>query len=98
MSTAAAYTADSVLADEKIISADSHIMEADDLWVKNLTPSLKPKYPNFPKRNSPGERDGGWDPKARISEMEVDGVSAVSTSWGNSWRPSFSRTLVSATG
>ena len=51
-------------------------MEADDLWVKNLTPSLKPKYPDFPKRNSPGERDGGWDPKARISEMEVDGVSA----------------------
>ena len=76
MSTAAAYTADSVLAGEKIISADSHIMEADDLWVKNLTPTLKPKYPDFPKRNSPGERDGGWDPKARISEMEVDGVSA----------------------
>ena len=76
MSTAAAYTADSVLAGEKIISADSHIMEPDDLWVKNLTPSLKPKYPDFPKRNSPGERAGGWDPKARISEMEVDGVSA----------------------
>ena len=51
MSTAAAYTADSVLAGEKIISADSHIMEADDLWVKNLTPTLKPKYPDFPKRN-----------------------------------------------
>ncbi len=77
MSTAAsAYTPETVLAGEKIISADSHIMEPEDLWVNNLTPSLKPKYPNFPKRNSPGERDGGWDPKARISEMEVDGVSA----------------------
>jgi len=51
-------------------------MEPEDLWVKNLPPTLKSKYPSFPKRNSPGERDGGWDPKARISEMEVDGVSA----------------------
>jgi len=77
MSTAAsAYTPETVLAGEKIISADSHIIEADDLWVKNLPPTLKSKYPSFPKRNSPGERDGGWDPKARISEMEVDGVSA----------------------
>ena len=77
MSTAtAARTAQEVLADECIVSADSHIMEPVDLWEKNLTPSLKAKYPKFPPRNSPGEKPGGWDPKARLGEMEVDGVSA----------------------
>jgi len=77
MSTAAtAYTPETVLAGEKIISADSHIQEPEDLWIKNLPASLKSKYPNFPKRNSPGEKPGGWDPKARIGEMETDGVSA----------------------
>ena len=70
------HTAESVLAGEKIISADSHTIEPEDLWLKNLPPSLKAKYPNFPKRNSPGEKAGGWDPKARINEMELDGVSA----------------------
>ena len=64
------------MAGEKIISADSHIQEPEDLWIKNLPPSLKSKYPKFPKRNSPGEKPGGWDPKARIGEMETDGVSA----------------------
>ena len=77
MSTAtAAYTAESVLGNEKIISADSHIQEPEDLWINSLTPSLKGKYPNFPKRNSPGEKPGGRDPRARIGEMETDGVSA----------------------
>src|SRR6185369_9437952 len=77
MSTGAtAYTPETVLAGEKIISADSHIQEPEDLWVKNLPPSLKGRYPVFPKRNSPGEKPGGWDPKARIGEMETDGVSA----------------------
>lgn len=77
MSTATtARTAQSVLGNERIVSADSHIMEPVDLWEKNLTPSLKEKYPKFPPRNSPGEKPGGWDPKARIGEMEVDGVSA----------------------
>ena len=46
MSTAtAARTAQSVLADERIVSADSHIMEPVDLWEKGLTPSLKEKFP-----------------------------------------------------
>src|SRR4029450_4859205 len=77
MSTAsAARTAQSVLADQRIVSADSHIMEPADLWEKNLTPRLKEKFPKFPPRNTAGEKPGGWDPKARIGEMEVDGVSA----------------------
>src|SRR6476646_2340536 len=77
MSTAAAArTAQSVLADERIVSADSHIMEPVDLWEKNLTPGLKEKYHKFPPRSSPGEKPGGWDPRARLREMEVDGVRA----------------------
>ena len=77
MSTAvAARTAESVLANERIVSADSHIMEPADLWEKNLPASLKSKYPKYPPRNSPGEKPGGWDPRARLGEMEVDGVSA----------------------
>lgn len=64
------------IAKEIVVSADSHIMEPDDLWVKNLPASLKDKYPKYPPRNSPGEKPGGWDPRARIEEMEVDGVSA----------------------
>src|SRR5713226_3068820 len=62
MSTARAVkTAQSVLADERIVSADSHIMEPVDLWEKNLTPGLKEKFPKFPPRNSPGEKPGGWE-------------------------------------
>lgn len=73
--TPSAYTPEVVLAGEKIISADSHINEPEDLWVNNLG-SLKDRYPKFPKRNSPGEKPGGSDPRARIGEMETDGVSA----------------------
>ena len=77
MSTAvAARTAQSVLADERIVSADSHIMEPVDLWEKNLPPSLKAKFPKFPPRNTAGEKPGGWNPKVRLDEMAVDGVSA----------------------
>src|ERR671918_2180685 len=77
MSTAAALpTPESVLGDERIISADSHVMEPEDLWIRRLPPGLKEKYPKFPPRNSPGEKPGGWNPRARIDEMEVDGVSA----------------------
>src|SRR4030095_5003634 len=74
--TPSAYTPEVVLAGEKIISADSHIVARDDLWTNALPAQLKDRYPKFPKRNSPGEKPGGWDPKARISEMETDGVSA----------------------
>jgi len=78
MSTAAhaARTAEQVLGNDKIVSSDSHIMEPVDLWEKSLTPSLRPKFPKFPPRNSPGEKPGGWNPTARLDEMAVDGVSA----------------------
>jgi hypothetical protein len=74
MSTAAALRSpEAVLGDERIISADSHVIEPEDLWIKNLPPALKDKYPKFPARKSPGEKPGGWNPRARIGEMEIDG-------------------------
>jgi len=78
MSHAAAVkrTAEQVLGKDKIVSSDSHIMEPPDLWEANLTPSLKAKFPQFPPRNTAGEKPGGHDPKARLDEMAVDGVSA----------------------
>src|SRR5512141_542262 len=74
--TAAKRTADEVLGKDKIVSSDSHIMEPPDLWEKNLTPGLRAKFPTFPPRNTAGEKPGGHDPKARLDEMAVDGVSA----------------------
>jgi hypothetical protein len=37
---------------------------------------FKGQVSKFPTRNTAGEKPGGWDPKARLGEMEVDGVSA----------------------
>jgi len=78
MSTAAAVkrNAEQILGSEKIVSSDSHIMEPADLWEKSLTQSLRAKYPKYPVRNSPGEKPGGYDPRARLDEMAVDGVTA----------------------
>ena len=74
--TAVKRTAEQVLGKDKIVSSDSHIMEPADLWEKNLTPSLRAKFPKFPPRNAVGEKPGGHDPTARLDEMAVDGVSA----------------------
>src|SRR4026207_2383946 len=78
MTTAAGVkrTAEQVLGQDKIVSSDSHIMEPEDLWLKNLPPSLAAKFPKFPPRNTAGEKPGGHDPKARLDEMAVDGVIA----------------------
>ena len=53
--TPSAYTPEVVLAGEKIISADSHIVEPEDLWINALPASMKDRYPKFPKRNSPAK-------------------------------------------
>ena len=97
MTTAAGVkrTAEQVLGQDKIVSSDSHIMEPEDLWLKNLTPSLAAKFPKFPPRNAVGEKPGGYDPKARLDEMAVDGVSAevlVRDLWASSVRPGRCRT------
>lgn len=64
---------------ELLISADSHVVEPPDLWKKSVPKRYRDEAPLFPPhRVGEGNQGhaGGWDPKARISEMETDGVSA----------------------
>ena len=72
--TTQASKAESVIRKEIIISADSHIIEPTNLWQTRLPASFKDRAPKIPPRNSPGEKPGGYDPKARLQEMAVDGV------------------------
>ncbi len=74
--TTLARKAESVISNEIIISADSHIMEPTNLWQTRLPASFKDRAPKIPPRNSPGEKPGGYDPRARLEEMAVDGVTA----------------------
>ena len=69
-----AQKAESVTANEILVSADSHIMEPPDLWEKKLPAALKDKIPKFGPRRSRTWKPGGYDPKARLEEMAVDGV------------------------
>ena len=66
--------ASSVL-NEILISADSHIIEPPDLWERHLPTSLRTEMPKFPSQGA-GNKPGGSDPKDRVKEMAVDGVSA----------------------
>src|SRR6266511_4015258 len=64
---------------EVLISADSHVMEDPELWLKCLPANLRDQAPVFPPRQVGGHfqaHEGGWDPNARVKEMEVDGVTA----------------------
>ena len=62
-----------------IISSDSHVMEPVDLWKKGVPEKYRADAPLFPPHKV-GEgfqhHAGGWDPHARIKEMEKDGLSA----------------------
>ena len=71
-----AREAESVIAKEILVSADSHITEPNDLWDKRLPASLRDRAPKFPPRNADGQKPGGYDSKARLDEMAVDGVTA----------------------
>ncbi len=65
--------------DGVIVSADSHVMEPVDLWKKGVPAKYReaaPLYPPHKLGEGFQQREGGWDPKARIGEMEIDGLSA----------------------
>ena len=59
------------------ISADSHVAEPLDLWVKRFPAPLRDRAPEFkePPINS-HTRDGGWDPALRLQDMAVDHMTA----------------------
>jgi predicted TIM-barrel fold metal-dependent hydrolase len=67
---------------EIIISADSHVSEDPELWVRELPARFRDAAPRFPPRRVAtdggrfGEKPGGWDPAERLKEMATDGVSA----------------------
>src|ERR687895_1492700 len=69
----------SAATDGLIISSDSHVMEPVDLWKKDVPETYRDLAPLFPPHKV-GEgfqqHAGGWDPRARINEMEKDGLSA----------------------
>jgi len=62
-----------------IISADSHVVEAADFMERRVPANMKSRAPRFPEERI-GENHqahpGGRDPKARIEEMETDGLTA----------------------
>src|SRR3989337_2709648 len=62
-----------------IVSSDSHAMEPVDLWKKGVSEKFREAAPLFPPHQV-GEgfqqHAGGWDPRARMKEMETDGLSA----------------------
>lgn len=61
------------------ISADSHVAEPFDLWETRLPEALRDRALRFPDLKV-GEvhhtRAGGWDPKERLKDMALDGISA----------------------
>ena len=61
--------------DELLISADSHVIEPEGLWQKELPQTFKDRAPGFGGRRR-GDHPGGMDKTQRVNEMAADGVSA----------------------
>ena len=60
--------------DELLFSADSHVIEPEGLWKRELPPSLRPRAPEFGGRRG-GDHPGAMDRSERVKEMSADGVS-----------------------
>lgn len=64
--------------EDLLISADSHVVEDPDLWKTRLPAALRESAPTYPPLSVGGPfqaHAGGHDPRERIKEMAVDGVS-----------------------
>jgi predicted TIM-barrel fold metal-dependent hydrolase len=61
--------------DELLISADSHVIEPEGLWEKNLPQAFRDRAPSFGGRRR-GDHPGGMEKTSRVQEMAADGVSA----------------------
>jgi predicted TIM-barrel fold metal-dependent hydrolase len=65
-----------------LISADSHVDEAGDLWVSRLAAKFGDAAPRFADNRAAigsgrfEQKTGGRDPNERLKEMATDGVSA----------------------
>jgi len=65
----------SVTIDEVLISADSHVIEPEGLWKRELQATFGDRAPNFGGRRR-GDNPGAMDKSLRVGEMAADGVSA----------------------
>jgi predicted TIM-barrel fold metal-dependent hydrolase len=61
--------------DELLISADSHVIEPEGLWQKNLPQRFQDRAPAFGGRRR-GDHPGAMEGEKRVGEMAADGVSA----------------------
>jgi predicted TIM-barrel fold metal-dependent hydrolase len=61
---------------EGLISADSHVMELPTLWADQLPKKFRDAAPQYSDDTAFQAHAGGRDPRARLGEMEEDGVVA----------------------
>ena len=61
--------------DEVLISSDSHVIEPEGLWKKQLPKSFQDRAPDLAGKG-PTIRPVGQDKTKRVAEMAADGVSA----------------------
>ncbi|MEK7214288.1 MAG: amidohydrolase family protein, partial [Chloroflexota bacterium] len=67
------------LSQQLFVSSDSHVVKDPDLWANRLPSGLRDRAPQFPPLKVGGHfqgAPGGNNPKMRLEEMAIDGVSA----------------------
>ncbi len=62
------------IADEILISSDSHVIEPEGLWKKQLPKAFQDRAPGFGGRRK-NDHPGAMDKRQRVKEMAADGVS-----------------------
>ena len=61
---------------EVLISSDSHVIEPEGLWQKQMPKAFKDRAPDFGGQRPNDTPGGAQDKNKRVSEMAADGVSA----------------------
>jgi hypothetical protein len=64
-----------VVIDEVLISSESHVIEPEGLWKKQLPKAFQDRAPGFGGQR-PTDSPGAMDKTKRVAEMAADGVSA----------------------
>jgi len=65
-----------VVIDEVLISSDSHVIEPEGLWKKQLPEAFRDRAPNFGGQRPNDVPGAAMEKNKRVSEMAADGVSA----------------------
>jgi len=67
--------ASNAVIDELLISSDSHVIEPEGLWKKQLPKAFQDRAPGVGGQR-PTDSPGAMDKTKRLAEMATDGVSA----------------------